>query len=409
MKLMIKITILVLMLPFCLSAQHTFSVDSLRKHVYILASDSLQGLGTGTPGEEKAASYIADHYKRIGLQPLGDSLTYFQWFPFKTGLHGDSGRKGMARNVVGMIDNQQTRTIIIGAHYDHLGDGSDGHSLDPTIKLAIHNGADDNASGVAGLIELARYFKENTIREQFNFVFVAFSGEELGLIGSSFFVDNQIVKKDSIAFMLNMDMIGRLRTDSAQVYINGYGTCREWEELIKATNSRNMKLVYDSSGLGPSDHASFYKKQIPALHFFSGAHTDYHKPSDDSDKVNFEGIASIITILSEICIHANHDQKFEFLETRNPAPAGSPRFKVTLGIMPSYQDNGDGLKVEAALDGKPAKAAGILSGDLIVELDNKPINGMKSYMSALGELEKGAKTSIVVIRDGKRIRLSIQL
>ena len=210
------------------------------------------------------------------LLPRGDNYSYFQSFPFRSGVHGN-GKEGIARNVIGFIDNNTKNTIVIGAHYDHLGLGHNGGSLDANPEDKIHNGADDNASGTAGVIELARYFQNNKIQEKNNLLFICFSGEELGLFGSKYFTEHPTVDSAHFNYMINLDMIGRL--DSAgSVAVSGTGTSPVWETLLKELSGGSLSIKTDSAGMGPSDHSSFYLKKIPALHFFTGSHSDYHKP-----------------------------------------------------------------------------------------------------------------------------------
>ncbi|MBT8320539.1 MAG: M28 family peptidase, partial [Eudoraea sp.] len=261
----------------CKSEKHA-SV-SMEEDVAILANDSLTGRETGTTEEIMAAEYLRKRMEQIGLQPKGNAGTYFQTFTFKPKtdphskveytLTGDSTITGT--NVIGYIDNQAENTIIIGAHYDHLGMGGQG-SLYRGEEPQIHNGADDNASGVAVLLQLADSLSNK--HKGNNYLIISFSGEEMGLLGSNYFVKNATIDLSKVNYMLNMDMVGRLREDST-LSVSGTGTAPVWTQSLNALNE-DFKLVLKESGVGPSDHTSFYLQDIPVLHFFTGQHEDYH-------------------------------------------------------------------------------------------------------------------------------------
>jgi len=378
----------------------------LRAHVAFLASDELQGRGTGTEGEKIAAKYIMSKYKKLKLKPLGDSKTYLQYFDFKGGMHG-TGEAGKAANIVGFLDNGAATTVVIGAHYDHLGLGAQGGSLDPNAAGKIHNGADDNASGVAGVLELARYFKSNKIKEKNNFLFICFSGEELGLNGSDFFVEHPTVDLGTINYMINMDMIGRLDPKNSGLVVNGSGTSPVWEPLLKSLSTKEVPISTDSSGTGPSDHTKFYLKKIPVLHFFTGSHSDYHKPSDDAEKVNYEGEVAVLNTIIKVIDAVDKEPKLAYLTTKSKSMGGSRSFKVTMGIMPSYSSKVTGLKVDAVSEGKPAQKAGILAGDVIVQIGDLAIKDMESYMDALGKFEKGQIVPVKVLREEKEVMVNV--
>lgn len=391
-----------------LNAQNDwFAISKINQHVSALAHDSMRGRATGSEGETMAANYIISQFKAFGLKPLAGDNNWKQAFDFKTESHGAEARVGKANNVIAWLDNNAPLNIIIGAHYDHLGEGEDGHSLDPAAKGKIHNGADDNASGVAGLIELARYFAKNAERERFNILFVAFSGEELGLLGSDWFVQHPSIDLAKVNCMINMDMIGRLNPAKPQLTVSGSGTAAVWENLLRSFSSAAMEIKTDSSGLGPSDHASFYKKNIPALHFFTGSHADYHKPSDDVEKINSRGIEAVLMVIAGL-IEKLPDEKLTFLKTRNASQGSRASFKVSLGIMPSYANSENGLKAEAILDGKPGAKAGMKDGDVIVRIGEHVVKDIQTYMEALGKFEKGQKTSVTVIRDTQTLTLPIE-
>lgn len=309
----------------------------------------------------------------------------------------------VTHNIHAYLDNQAPLTVMIGAHYDHLGFGGES-SLAPKINK-VHNGADDNASGVAGLIELARFLKrtdDQTLRE-FNYQFIAFSAEEMGLLGSKFYVEN-VENFDRVSFMFNMDMIGRLREEQLQV--NGVGTSPLWEKLIETEGCR-LNIVPSASGVGPSDHTSFYYKDVPVLHFFTGTHRDYHKPSDDSDLINYEGIRLTLNYMLSIIRNAPKDEPLSFEETASDNMS-APRFTVTLGVMPDYIYRGNGMRIEAVNEGKPADRAGLKDGDVVVELGPVKVSDMQSYMQALSQFKEGDQAKLKYRRKGKTRETTVQ-
>ncbi len=407
MKKILLTAILASTALFC-QAQGYISTENLVKHISILSADSLMGRATGSIYEAKAANYIIKEFKKSGIEPKGNNNTYLQEFDFQVSSHGVKGRSGKANNVVGFLNNNAPYTIVIGGHYDHLGTGEDGNSLDGHADGKIHNGADDNASGTAGVIELANYFATNKIKEKFNFLFICFSGEELGLFGSNYFCEHPTVDLSTITCMINMDMIGRLVKDTPVLTISGTGTCAEFVPALSAFRSAAMDIKLDSAGVGPSDHTSFYNKQIPALHFFTGTHLDYHKPSDDADKINFQGTEVVLNIIAGLVEKLPSDKKLGFLKTRNPSMGGTPAFKVTLGIMPSYGNSEDGMKVEAVLDGKPAMKAGMKDGDIILSIGSHQVKEIQTYMEALSKFKKGDKTTIKVRRGTETLELPLE-
>lgn len=402
-----KLSALLLLFSGSGFAQNLASQD-ISAHIAVLAADSLEGRGTGTVGEIKAANYIADWFKRAGLEAKGGNSSFFE--PFGVVIHFEGiPHQVTARNVVGFLDNQAEQTVVIGAHYDHLGKGYQSGSLTPESRNVIHNGADDNASGVAGLIELARHFAGNKTKEKYNFLFIAFSGEELGLLGSKFFVDHPTIPMESVAMMVNMDMIGRL-DENKGVTIGGWGTSPEWGRLIPALAEKNdLKYAVDSSGIGPSDHTSFYLKEKPVLFFFTGVHSDYHKPSDDAEKINAIGEQKILQLIVDLVGSlSSNKQGITFTEAGNPHTQGvQSDFKVTLGIIPDYSFNGRGLRVDAVTKDRPAAAAGLETGDIITKMGDFPIKDIYDYMKSLGQYEVGQSIDVEVRRkqENKTLRV----
>ncbi|MBK9283915.1 MAG: M20/M25/M40 family metallo-hydrolase [Sphingobacteriaceae bacterium] len=385
------------------------NIDLVKKHISFLASDELNGRGTGTPDEKKAANYIASYFKEVGIKPLKNS--YYKNFTFKTAKssHDTSTansplREGM--NVVGYLDNKAPLTVVIGAHYDHLGTGLDHNSLEANPEGKIHNGADDNASGTAGVLELARYFSTNKSTEPFNFLFICFSGEELGLIGSKRYLDNPDLALASFNYMINMDMIGRLNEEN-KLIVYGVGTSPVWVNLLDSIQS-GLHIKKDSAGMGPSDHASFYLKEIPALAFFTGQHSDYHKPGDDISKINFKGEEEVLNVVIQVIEKTYNYPKMQFLKTRNP-DMGKKSFKVTMGVMPDYTFEGEGMRLDGVSDGKPAQKAGIQKGDIIIQIGEYPIKDVMAYMKVLGNFNKEDLVDVILIRDNKKQTVKVKL
>jgi len=383
--------------------------NKIKEDVSFLADDKLEGRQTGTPGEKAAAEYIANRFKELGLEPKGTN-GYFQEFSFKpktdphqevkyTVVNADSSITGT--NVIGYIDNKAARTIVVGAHYDHLGYGSEG-SLYRGEDKAIHNGADDNASGIAVMLNLASKLKNSNKGN--NYLFLSFSGEEIGLLGSNYFVKNSTINVDSINYMLNMDMVGRLKKDST-LAVYGVGTAPIFKQVINASNNK-FKIIENESGVGPSDHTSFYLSDVPVLHFFTGQHEDYHKPSDDSDKLNYEGMDAISNYIFDIIKDLDDNGELAFRKTKNESEE-TPRFKVTLGVVPDYMFDGEGMRIDGVSEDKPAQKAGLLKGDIVVQLGEHEIIDMMAYMKALSKFEKGNTTIVKVDRDGKIIEAEI--
>lgn len=390
--------------------------DRVNMTVSVLADDMMEGREVGTEGERKASEYIAGKMMTMGLQAKGDSswFQYFSFVPHAPGqIHhnGDSTSMGMAlvkeikgRNVIGFLDNGAATTVIIGAHYDHLGMG-DENSL-WTGPKAIHNGADDNASGVSSLIELAQWLSAKPAGTTHNnYLIMAFSGEEKGLWGSNYFTKHPTIDLKTVSYMLNMDMVGKLNAEKA-LAINGVGTCPDWMQILPEIQVDGIKIVTSESGVGASDHTSFYLVDIPAIHFFTGQHEDYHKPSDDADKLNYAGIVSVTNYIQQVILKMDGRGKPQFTKTKDATPSSSD-FKVTLGVIPDYLYSGAGLRIDGAKDGKPGAKAGLKGGDTIMKMGDYDIADIYGYMEALGKFEAGQTVDCVVERAGERIVLQV--
>jgi hypothetical protein len=307
-------------------------------------------------------------------------------------------------NVAGIVNAEKEKSIVIGAHYDHLGMGGS-TSRAVGSEPAVHNGADDNASGVAAVIELAKYFSrpENIKQLNYNLIFVAFSAEEKGLLGSNAFVNHRLFKPESIEAMLNFDMIGRLSHEEPILTLIGTGTAKEWDTLIDKVDHEEFDIAKSKSGIGGSDHTSFYLKDIPVLFFFTGISAEYHTPEDDLELINLEGEAMVIMYAHQLILHINDSEGLTFQKTKNERKGrhGS-KYKVTLGVMPDYTgESTDGFKIMAVTDGNPAQKAGLQGGDIIIQLGDHEIKDIYGYMEALSKFNKGDKAIIKYKREGK--------
>ncbi|KJJ39836.1 M20/M25/M40 family metallo-hydrolase [Aequorivita vladivostokensis] len=383
---------------------------SMKEDVAILANDSLNGRKTGSDGERKAANYIAKRFEDLGLQPKG-SEGFFQKFTYKasknphqeaefTAENNDSTETG--QNVIAYLDNKAENTVVIGAHYDHLGMGGEGSLY--REGEAIHNGADDNASGVAMMLHLADSLQKKGSPKNNNYLFIAFSGEEEGLLGSNYFVKNPTIDTKKVTYMLNMDMVGRLNSENT-LAVYGVGTSPIFKQAVNA-NARELKIAENESGVGPSDHTSFYLADIPVLHFFTGQHEDYHKPSDDAEKVNFEGMKIVSNYIFSIIKDLDNQPKLPFKKTKNESEV-VPEFKVTLGVVPDYLFSGKGMRIDGVSEDKPAQKAGLQKGDIVVKMGDFEVTDMMSYMKSLSKFEKGQTAKITIERGGELKEISV--
>lgn len=308
-----------------------------------------------------------------------------------------------AYNVVGMIDNGAPNVVVIGAHLDHLGYGDEGslHRGAPEV----HNGADDNASGIAVLLQLARDLAEYDHTRANDYLFIAFSGEEKGLYGSNYWTKHPSVPIAELNYMINLDMVGRLDSAGA-IGINGVGTSPAWGEVNRILVG-DLKVKTTASGIGPSDHTSFYLQGVPAIHFFTGTHADYHKPSDDEEKINYPGMLRITRFIEALIATLNDDGKLAFTKTEEVSTEDTPRFKVTLGVVPDYLYDGKGMRIDGITEGKPAAKAGLKVGDVVVRIGTIEVSDMMGYMKALAQFSKGDTAPVKVLRGGKEHETSV--
>lgn len=351
-------------------------------------------------------------------------------------------REAPAYNVIGILEGSdptlKNEMIIIGAHYDHLGRGGQGSLAQKEGE--IHHGADDNASGTAGILELARIFTTPQMRPKRTLVFMAFSGEEEGLLGSKHYVNNPLLPLANTVAMINMDMIGRMKSD--KLHVGGVGTAKEWREILNSANigltlsvntrgngrrdtgmpivtssngdavvsldpNKSFSLTLQEDGYGPSDHSSFYSKQIPVLFFWTGTHSDYHKPSDTFDKINYDDEARILTLVAKILRSIDRADKRLTYTVAKSDPPRTGGFRVYLGTIPSYGESNDGLLLDGVRDDSPASKAGLKAGDKIVKIGSREVKNVYDYVFALGELKAGQEYVIEVMRGAERISTKI--
>jgi hypothetical protein len=551
-------------LPAASRAEYSITPDSIYKHIAILASDSLEGREVGEPGEWKAASYIQEIFKQIGLEPKGEPGQYLQAFPFnkqidfgpnnKLMVNGknlqireeflpmyqsasrsfnftevvpvgfgitteDSAyddykglavegkaviimrdapkaevnphvdftkyssitdkisnamahkaaavflitpadqddtlmsmggahvavkdipiiflrRKGLEKlgmsmtepgsfkavgqtelipvkdtgyNVLGYLPTGNDTTVVIGAHFDHLGWGGKGSSRYLGREKMIHYGADDNASGTAAMMELARHFMSIRSQLRYSILFAAFSGEEAGILGSAWYVRNWTVDSGKIRMMVNLDMVGRLRAQDKGLAIFGTGTCAEFKQYFDSTlTDSTMKLNFQETGTAPSDVTAFYNNGIPVLFFFTGQHEDYHMPGDVVEKIDTHGVVQVTNLVERIVHHFDQaGGHLAFLKTKDSETGRLRSFSVTLGVMPDYVATVKGMRVDGVSPDRPAERAGILKGDVIIQMGKHKIDDIYAYMSALGKFRKGDSCQVVLERGVDTLQLMV--
>ncbi len=387
----------------------------IRNDIAYLASDKLEGRLTGTPGNDSAAAYIARRYASLNLRAAHPG--YLQKFvarPAAAAHSGDTAGKA-TQNVVAILRGSDPRYagqyIVIGAHYDHLGHETQ-YAMDPEARNAIRNGADDNASGTAAVMQLARMLSISKPRR--SVIFAAFSGEEAGLLGSQYFVDNPPVSLDSIVAMVNFDMVGRLKDEKLLVY--GTATATELSAIIDSANARGLplKVAGGGDGFGSSDQSSFYAKNIPVMHFFTDIHDDYHRATDDVEKINAAGEARVIDLAHRV-IESIDDRPSRLTFVRS-----APRARVAsnpgsgsqayLGSIPNMSAGTvPGLKLSGVRAGSPADKGGLKADDIIVEFGGASVTDLQTYSDALYKHKPGDTVTVVFLRDGKKMDTSVVL
>jgi hypothetical protein len=373
-----------------------------------LADDAREGRGVGTEGLEQAAAHIARVFQDIGLEP-GGTDGYFQPFdldPRSPALaHTQLGGERV-KNVIGILPGRGDlagQVVVIGAHYDHLGLGTRGYigfSRDTTGVDVVHNGADDNASGTTALLETARNLARREATARRTIVFVAFTAEELGTIGAMYFVEHPTLPIDSAIAMVNFDMVGRMSGDS--VIVGGTGSAPELVPLLESVNPRySLNLVKQDDPWGSSDHAVFYGKEMPVLHFYTNLHSDYHTPTDDWEKINVDGIVEIAALASDLVwAMATQPERMTYVAVARPERTAGPR--ASLGTVPDMVTPGEGMRVQAVRAGTAAAEAGLKAGDVILRIEDVEVKDIYGLQKALTTYKPGDTVTIVFLRDGVR-------
>ncbi|MEO7085358.1 MAG: M28 family peptidase [Gemmatimonadaceae bacterium] len=384
---------------------------AIRRDIDYLASMPLGGRLTGTAGNDSAAAFLGRRYASLKLTPAAPN--YLQHFVARPATHNGPAPSLPTQNVVAILRGTDPKLageyVVIGAHFDHLGLSTDG-ALDPDDHKSVRRGADDNASGTAAVLELARLFASSPARR--SMIFVNFSGEEEGLLGSAYFVDHMPVPVDSVDAMLNFDMVGRLRDDKLIVY--GVATATELPSLLEAANTTtHLTIRAQGDGFGPSDHSSFYAKDIPVLHFFTDLHDDYHRASDTPDKINGAGEARVVALAERVARSiADRDARVTYVRVAAPVQATNREGSsdVYFGSIPDMA-NGDtpGLKLTGVRAGSPADQGGIKAGDIVVEFAGVAVKDLQDYSNALYAHKPGDEVTVVVLRGGQRVSMRVKL
>ena len=379
--------------------------------VRFLADDRLEGRRAGTASEQCAGDYIAREFERIGLRPAGEQ-GYFQSLPLASSLN-PHGAGGTGRNVIAALDGTdeslKREWVVIGAHYDHLGNGGPGSLVQERL---IHNGADDNASGVAVMLRAAERLARGP-RPARSVLFIAFTGEEEGLLGSAYFVTHPTVGTAPLVGMINLDMVGRLGRGPLITY--GVDTAEEWKAVLDPAAARaGVTLAIRGEGYGPSDHTSFYVKDVPVLHFFTNTHPDYHRPTDDWQLIDAPGMETVATLVEDVAAQVANRRPAALTLRRG---AGKPQAasgqmgsgSTYLGTIPDFTPVDRGVKISGVTAGSPAATAGLRGGDIIVGLGSHDVPDLQGLTDALRAHKPGQTVPLRVIRDAKDLTLTVTL
>ena len=387
--------------------------ERIRADVRYLADDAREGRGLGTAGLDSAAAYVAAQFRQIGLRPAGTD-GYFQ--PFRVDstapalAHSGIGAVNV-KNVVGLVPGRGSlarQVVVLGAHYDHLGLGGMG-SLDPDSTGVVHNGADDNASGTAALIEAARILAGRSAPEQRAIVFVAFTAEESGLLGSDYYVKNPVDPIDSTYAMINFDMVGRIKGDT--VITIGTGSASELPMLLDSVNAgASLTLRPQPDPWGGGDHSSFYAATIPVVHLFTDTHSDYHRTTDDWEKIDVEGIERISRYAADLAwAFVTRRDWLTFVNVPQPQQVASGGRGAYLGTIPDMSGSPGGVRLTGVRAGSPADSAGLRAGDVLIQLGEHEVKDLYDMTDALRAHAPGDVVTIVVMRDGQRLELTATL
>ena len=414
--------ILILSLTFTLSVQtYAQKQDDMRHAVEYLASQELGGRFPATLGDTLASEFIVGKFRDMKLKPVVKGKKkkgFYHDFTF-----GKTDKKMTTHNIIAVIPGKdkhlKNEYIVVGSHYDHLGWGGEGSGSRRPDTLAVHPGADDNASGDAVVLELAKYFKK--VRSPRSIIFAFFGAEEQGLVGSKFFLEwmkqddrqriNLPADKKGIVAMVNLDMVGRMRDNAMSV--SGTGTSSEFKALTeKVAEQTGLHVTCIPDGYGPSDHASFVAAEIPVLFLTTGGHMEYHTPSDVPSTLNYDGMQQTLEFSKELITQiANMPNTPDYINVPGSNNMKHAKFKVTLGLMPDVMgaSSTPGLRADIVVAGKPAHSAGIRSGDIIQEIDGKPVKDIEEYMQRLSELEAGTTIPVKVLRGEEIITFQVHL
>ena len=380
-----------------------------------LASDALEGRFPGTPGNDSAAAYIARELRRLGLRPGGDAGTFLQHWTVgnTTGTREAHAAGAAVANVVAILPGADRRLagqdVVIGAHFDHLGRGSFGDPARDTTHQ-IHNGADDNASGTAALLEIARLLKAARHGPARTVVFVFFNAEEEGALGSAWYADHPAIPMDSTLAMVNLDMVGRMR--DRRVIALGVRSAAEWQGILDSANAAlHLDIHASGDGWGPSDQASFFARKRPVIHFFTDVHEDYHRASDDWEKINADGIADVASLAADVVQRlAARPGPLTFVDAPPPAaPATSTGARPSLGTIPDMGSEPGGVLLQGVRSGSPADLAGIRAGDVLVGMGPHTIANLQDFQNALSSYHAGDTVEVRVRRGALVIPISVVL
>ena len=377
-------------------------------------------ISAGLPVVYVKRAFADSFLKTITIDSLEKKInTHRKSASFETGLLANISTEVMrikspTQNVVAVLQGSdpvlKNKYIIIGAHYDHLGFGGPGSGSRRPDTSAVHNGADDNASGVSAIMEIFEKLDAHRESLKQSVIFVAFAAEEMGVLGSNYFVQHPPVDLKNVTCMINLDMVGRLKE---ALSVSGTGTAAGLQEIVEGMGKKhNLKLALSPEGYGPSDHSSFYAADIPVLMFFTGAHEDYHTPFDDADKIDFDGMKKVSDLVYDIVLQlANRSETLVFQEAGPKYQKTSRRrFKVTLGIMPDHAAEGiKGLRVEAVFPNRPGFLGGLQKGDIIVAMDGKSVGNIYDYMHRLSDFSAGQRITVEVMRNGEKHYLIVEL
>lgn len=404
-----RIRIVVLALGAVLAAgrlcAQSAAADRVGADLRYLADDRREGRGIGTAGLDSAAAYVAAQFARIGLMP-GGSEGFFQPFVVDSGAPAaaHAGAAGQAaKNVVAVRPGAgalAAETIVIGAHYDHLGRGGFG-ALDPESTGVVHNGADDNASGTAALLEIARRLAARRAEEARTIVFAAFSGEELGLLGSTYYVKHPVRPLASTTAMINLDMVGRL--GSRRLTVFGAETAAEFPALLDSVAAAfQVPVTGTGDGYGRSDQESFYTQKVPVLHFFTGTHEDYHRSTDDWQKIDVPGLLKVVDLASELAWRLATRRAALTYVAIPPRQVAGGGYGAYLGTVPDMTESPGGVRLSGVRAGSPAEQAGLKAGDILIQLGDHPIKNLYDMTEALNAYRPGDTVVLVYLRDGRR-------